>query len=132
MQNGIARGGLSEEERNNCHIFCWYNESGYTVELDLLTGIFNINGQILHTAWSLNDYDVACLSNSHNIEYRLIYGKRHFIGQGSAGSYDVEGPYLLGYQFTREVIEKDKKIPKNYQRILYLLPNNEVMLAGKN
>ena len=120
MQNEISRGGLSEEERNNCHVFCWYNKEGHTVEVDLITGQFNVNGQIMHASRG----DIENLSNRSDINYRMIYARRHFFGQGVIGQYDDVGLYLIGYQFT--------EAGRNYKRILYIYPNGEIIFGGED
>lgn len=116
-----ARGdGLNEKERKNCETFCWINkETDHKVCVNLNTGIFTINDQIMHASRG----DVENISNRNEKDYRLIYAKRHFFSYGNVMGSDTVGAYLIGWQITVE--------DKNYKRILYVYPNGEIIFGGE-
>ena len=115
-QNG--RGGLTEEERKNCKIFSWVNEkTGHKVSVDLTTGSFKINEQVLLPSRG----DLEVLSGRNDIEYRLVYATRHFLAFGDKSPEHSVGAYIIGWQATLE--------GKNIKRLLYIKPSGEIVFA---
>lgn len=99
--------------------FQWVNdETNHRVGVNLETGMFYINGQVLHSSQG----DVGSLTSHPHLKYRLIYATRHIMPNG------VDSPeghlYLVGWQ-------SNDLDGKNIKRILYVYPNGEVMFGGE-
>lgn len=122
IQLDESRGdGLNEEERDNSKLFSWENkETGHKVSVNLETGKFYIGDQILHASRG----DIENLSDRLQPKYRLIYAKRHFFSFGEGPGQDTIGLYLIGWQITLD--------KRNIKRILYILPNGEIIFGGEN